>query len=99
MEFVSFDDFAERECWWFNSFASVNNGYGCDHPAQQETDIAAQGDDEQQCLVKQGKCYSWSCPLGYEVNPTSNPADAERLRQAGLDPDHFEDGALLLLVD
>lgn len=61
-----------RKCGYFNPEASVNNGYGCDHPDQEETDF----DDELQ--REQGKCYGHSCPIAYE-------ADYEDMQK--LDPD------------
>lgn len=36
----------------------VNNGYNCSHPDQEEFETV-----EGQ---KIGKCFAWSCPLGYE---------------------------------
>ena len=55
---VVFDDFASY-CPYYNNDTSVNNGYGCDHPDQKETDPDDNG-------KQQGKCYNWSCPLGFE---------------------------------
>ena len=49
-------------CPYFASDTEVNNGYGCTHPKQEETDY----DDK---LEKEhGKCYCWSCPLGCEAD-------------------------------
>lgn len=49
-------------CGFFNSTTQVNNGYGCDHPNQIETDI------DQNTHKEQGKCYSFSCPLANEAD-------------------------------
>ena len=63
-----FDDFSSV-CQYFNCETSVNNGYGCNHQEQEETDLDADG-------KKQGKCYCWSCPLGTEPDEEdwNNPA-------------------------
>ena len=58
---IYFDDFVSQ-CPYFNGSADVNNGYGCDHPDQEEREN------------DQGKCYCWSCPMGY-------PADEESLEE------------------
>jgi hypothetical protein len=64
-----------RRCGYFNSDTNVNNGYGCDHPNQEQTDLDENGEE-------QGKCYSFSCPIAYE-------ADYEDLQK--LDPDLAEE--------
>jgi hypothetical protein len=46
-------------CPYFTSDTEVNNGYGCTHPEQDETDPDENG-------AEHGKCYSFSCPLGIE---------------------------------
>lgn len=53
---VSFDEFAAM-CQYFN--IEKANGYGCDHPKQEETDIY-NGKEE-------GRCFCCSCPLGLEA--------------------------------
>ena len=53
-----FDDFS-CSCPYFTASTSVNNGYGCNHPEQEEKDAGSHG-------KQQGKCYCWSCPLGVE---------------------------------
>lgn len=66
-----FDAFA-GVCQFFAGDAEANNGYGCNHPDQEET----------QCRdgVEQGCCYCYSCPLGIE-------ADAEDLDNPDVDWD------------
>ena len=55
-------------CGFFTTDIEVNNGYGCKHPEQEETDI-------DHCTWKEhGKCYSWSCPL-------ANEADLEDMKE------------------
>lgn len=41
---------------------SCNNGYNCSHPNQSETDTNEETGEEI------GKCYCWSCPMGYEAD-------------------------------
>lgn len=55
-----FDDFAFA-CPFFTNDFDVNNGYGCTHPEQDETDEDKEG-------IERGKCYCWSCPLGVEAD-------------------------------
>lgn len=40
---------------------NCNNGYNCKHPQQEETETNEETGKEV------GKCYAWSCPLGYEA--------------------------------
>jgi hypothetical protein len=55
---ASFEEFA-YVCPYFTSEHDVNNGYGCTHPGQEETDPDENG-------IERGKCYSFSCPIGIE---------------------------------
>ncbi len=55
---IYFDSFV-ADCPYFNGNVNVNNGYGCDHVEQKERDHG------------QGKCYCWSCPLGYPADEDS----------------------------
>ena len=66
-----FDEFA-YVCPYFTSETDANNGYGCNHPDQEET----QNRDGKE----QGCCYCFSCPLGIE-------ADAEDLDNPDIDWD------------
>ncbi len=56
--------FANRCGYFYNACIekniSINNGYNCNHPDQEECE-----EEEGQ---KIGKCYCWSCPLGYEAD-------------------------------
>lgn len=49
------------KCGHFNSETNVNNGYGCNHPEQEEKEKDWDGNI-------QGKCYSFSCPLASEAD-------------------------------
>ena len=57
---VTFDEFSLC-CPYYNPTTDVNNGYGCDHPKQEESDY------DEETGKEQGKCYCWSCPLGIEA--------------------------------
>jgi hypothetical protein len=63
-------------CPHYNNETDVNNGYGCNHPEQEETDPDENGKE-------QGKCYCWSCPLGVEP-------DEEDWNNPDVDFDGFE---------
>ena len=52
-----------RVCGYFHDHAPVNNGYGCDHPNQEESDDG------------QGKCYTFSCPIATTLHPHEEPED------------------------
>ncbi|TET97713.1 MAG: hypothetical protein E3J23_08525 [Candidatus Stahlbacteria bacterium] len=60
IKIIHIDQFTTM-CGFFNSDTlEVNNGYNCNHPDCEETQII--GDKEI------GKCYSFSCPLAPEVD-------------------------------
>lgn len=63
---TSFDEFA-HVCPFFTSECSVNNGYGCTQPDQEESDF------DEELGRDHGKCYSSSCPLG--VTPDEEDFD------------------------
>ena len=74
-------------CQYFNGNVEVNNGYGCDHADQEERDLG------------QGKCYCWSCPLGY-------PADEESLYETDIEwvdgkpeADGLEEDSYIIIED
>lgn len=56
------NDFANRCGHFYNAYIkkniNINNGYNCNNSKQEETETV----DGQEI----GKCYCWSCPLGYE---------------------------------
>jgi uncharacterized protein YfaQ (DUF2300 family) len=55
--------FANRCGYFYNAYlekdVSINNGYNCNHPDQEEIETTEDGE-------KIGRCFCWSCPLGYE---------------------------------
>lgn len=55
---VLFDCFV-YQCPYHNSDTELNNGYGCDHPRQE--------DKEDENGKEQGCCHSYCCPLGIEA--------------------------------
>lgn len=57
---ADFDSFAYA-CPFFTTQPWVNNGYGCNHPDQEEIREDADGNEG-------GCCYCWSCPLGIEAD-------------------------------
>lgn len=52
---VLFDQFA-YECKYFDGESDANNGYGCDHPEQEEKE------DDLGC------CFCFSCPRGFPAD-------------------------------
>lgn len=65
---------------------SVNNGYNCDHPDQEETETVSRedgGDD-----VKIGCCRATACPMGY------CPTNADLVEWGFMDEDDVEDGCM-----
>lgn len=74
-EVIHIDELAD-ECGYSNSETEVNNGYGCDHPDQEEYEII----DGNKC----GKCYSFSCPIAPSLSPGYDE-DKEILIKNGLD--------------
>jgi len=69
MKIVRFEEFA-YVCPYSTAETEVNNGYGCNHPEQDETEEG------------QGKCYCWSCPLGSEAE--AEDADDENVDLDGI---------------
>ncbi|MHA1285773.1 MAG: hypothetical protein ACTSPB_00090 [Candidatus Thorarchaeota archaeon] len=57
-----------QRCGYFKC-GDVNNGYGCTHPDQEETQ-EFEG-------VEHGCCFSWSCPIAVSLNPCEEPLDRE----------------------
>jgi hypothetical protein len=94
-EIVNFDQFSERECPYFRPNWNVNNGFGCAHPEQEDTDDMELANGR---IVERGRCYFFSCPLGASISPHTEPLDAEMLRRAGKNPDDYGDGELFVLA-
>lgn len=59
-----------RKCGYFEGSTGVNNGYGCTHPKQEETDEATYFDSSigKEITKECGKCYAWACPLAYTAD-------------------------------
>lgn len=72
MKVVKIDDLMSV-CGYATSETDANNGYGCNHPAQEEVEYLWKDEDgythrgyendKTRPKTKQGKCYSFSCPL------------------------------------
>jgi len=97
-------------CGFFNKNTEINNGYGCNHPDQQETEYAILKDGHTfrpigvvypEKAVTQGKCYSFSCPLAEECDLQDlKENDIDRYNEwkdAEFDPS--EAGAELMLIE
>ena len=83
---VVFEEFA-RVCKFFNSKTDVNNGFGCDHPDQIET----QNRDGKE----QGCCLCFSFPLGIEAEPEDIESDS--IDWDGISDDEIEESEYLLI--
>ena len=87
MKVVHIDELA-NVCGYFATQTDANNGYGCNHPDQEEFEMLYQDNkgythrEDKEPKVKQGKCYSWSCPLATEC-------DLEDLREHS--PEYYDD--------
>lgn len=58
-------------CGYFNGETDLHNGYGCDHPDQEEVEDG------------QGKCLHCTCPFAYELDP-DHPEDAAYMKAHGM---------------
>lgn len=79
--------FANRCGYFYNAYIekniSVNNGYNCNHPQQEETETV-----ESQVI---GRCHCFSCPLGCE-------ADEEDFENTEIDNQGYEYEEMQYLV-
>jgi protein gp37 len=73
---INIDSLAS-ECGYFDNSSSVNNGYGCTHPEQEER--------ENGC----GKCFDFSCPIASRLEP-SEPLDQPIYKAFGFYGDEYE---------
>lgn len=95
---VSFNEFAYN-CKYFNFETEINNGYGCDHPEQRET--------EEENGKDQGRCHCFCCPLGVEaeqqdLTDPQHPeavADAAKIDWDGLCEDGTVSESEILLIN
>lgn len=93
-------------CGYFNADTDANNHYGCNHPDCEEYEILHKDSNgythrkNKEPMVKQGKCYSWSCPFATECDledlKNYSPDDYEQWKDNDFDP--VEAGAELVLV-
>lgn len=105
MEVVHIDELA-NVCGYFTTQTDANNHYGCNHPDQEEFEMLYKDSDgythrqNKEPKAKQGKCYSWSCPLATECDLKDlkkySPEDYEDWKDCEYDPS--EAGANLVLV-
>ena len=64
-------------CGYFTSRTDANNGYGCNHPDQEETEMlykdksgyTHRGFSPKSSTFKQGKCYASTCPIATVCDP------------------------------
>jgi hypothetical protein len=86
-------------CGYFTSRTTVNNGYGCRHPKQQDIEDEYQEPGKPPPVPpKCGRCFSFTCPLGLELHPSEEPEDAEEFRARGMDPTSMSDGEWMLVA-
>lgn len=75
-EFIAMDiDSLAVKCPYFTGLTDANNGYGCNHPEQEEFEELYKEDgytyrgfedDASKPKTRQGKCYSFSCPIAFK---------------------------------
>jgi len=86
---VKYMDTIVKICGYFINGAEVNNGYGCNHPKQEEVDTI-NGKEH-------GKCFSYSCPIAIALRPNEYKEDRKYF-----DKDEWKqlsDGDWLLIHD
>ena len=75
-QIISLDELADR-CGYFTSETDANNGYGCNHPDQEETEMLYKDESgythrdctSEKTTFKQGKCYASTCPIASVCSP------------------------------
>lgn len=70
-------DSLASECGYFDGRSPENNGYGCNHPEQEEKENGY------------GKCYDFSCPIACRLEP-SEPLDKPIYKTFGLNGDEYD---------
>lgn len=94
-------DRLSAECGHFTSRTTVNSGYGCRHPEQQDVvpEFVAPGaatPKKPRC----GRCLAFTCPIAAHFAPLDEPEDEAECVRLGLDPaDYDGDGWMLVAVD
>lgn len=87
MRKAQYFEFFVKKCKHFDSSSDVNNGYGCKHPAQEETEDG------------HGKCYCWSCPLGCPADKESLDEKDIQWVDGKPDTDDLEEESYIILND
>ena len=97
-------------CGYGTSQTDANNGYGCNHPDQEEFEMLYEDkdgythrgyeEDETKKETRQGKCYSWSCPLAHECDLQDLKENDAELYEEWKDSEYEpnEAGAQLMLI-
>jgi len=88
-EKVKHIDTLVKICGFFVVGAEVNNGYGCNHPKQEEFEII---DGK-----KHGMCHRHSCPIAIALRPNEYAEDREHF--AGEEWNELTDEDWLLIHD
>jgi hypothetical protein len=44
-----------------------------------------------------GRCFAFTCPLGYDLTPSQYAQDAKEFRKRGMNPEEFSDGEWMLV--
>jgi hypothetical protein len=89
---VSFEEFA-HVCPYFTCDTAVNNGYGCTHPEQTESDP-----DDEHDGKEHGKCYDFSCPLCFTVEEEDfDQAKNPDCDMDGLTLDDYSEGEYVMV--
>ncbi len=79
-------------CGWFTNDVETNNGYGCTHPKQEDTETNSEGKEE-------GRCFPFSCPIASELYPSKEPLNRGYFPDATkeeLDRGDYDDGYMLV---
>lgn len=88
-------DHVIEACGYFTARTTVNNGYGCRHPEQQDVE------DERGPVPPRpatcGRCFAFTCPLGSELSPSEDPEDRQEFIDRDMDPADFSDGEWMLV--
>lgn len=91
-------DHVTEACGYFTSDTTVNNGYGCRHPEQEDVeDERVEPRRPPRDPPKCGRCFAFTCPLGSELNPSEEEEDRAEFTARGMDPASFSDGEWMLV--
>lgn len=86
-------------CGYFTSRTTVNNGYGCRHPEQEDVEDeyvapGAPAPKEAKC----GRCLACTCPIAAQFCPRDNPEDKAECAELDLNPVDFDDDHWMLVA-